>query len=141
MTTLQTLLVHHMVSVIQAVVRGVSVRKWFRASLMEASSRISDRAYFKRLAGIGCSSGNVGTGGDGLDILAQQVSTCMFCPSLCPAQAPTAVAYLCMQVRDEEEYDAMGTPPNTCFQRFAALRIPAIGLEAIAVCLPANLVL
>jgi hypothetical protein len=70
---LQTLLTHRMLSVVQAIMRGMMVRNWFRASLMEASSRIADRSYFKRLAAIGVSSGNVGGGNDGLDILAQQV--------------------------------------------------------------------
>lgn len=73
MAVLQTLLAHRMVSVIQAVMRGVVVRKWFRASLMEASSRIGDRAYFKRLAAIGSSAKDVGQGGESMDILAQQV--------------------------------------------------------------------
>lgn len=80
----KTLLAHRMVSVIQAVMRGVIVRKWFRASLMEASSRIGDRAYFKRLAAIGSSAKDVGQGGESMDILAQQV-------------------------RQEEEYDAIDT--------------------------------
>lgn len=70
---MQTLLAHRMVSVVQAVIRGVTLRKWFRTSLMEASSRITDRAYFKRLASIGCSCGMAAAGGDGMDILAQQV--------------------------------------------------------------------
>lgn len=82
---LQTLLAHRMVSVIQALMRGVIVRKWFRASLMEASSRISDRVYFKRLAAIGCSSGSAGPGGDKLDILGKQVSAFVCWSGLHPA--------------------------------------------------------
>lgn len=68
---MQTLLMHTYVSVVQAIVRGILVRNWFRASLVEASARIADREYFKRLASIGaCTRSNAADAGD---ILAQQV--------------------------------------------------------------------
>eukprot|EP00892_Ulva_mutabilis_P005228 jgi/Ulvmu1/3077/UM015_0117.1 len=67
----RTLLMHTYVSVVQAIVRGIFVRNWFRASLVEASARISDRDYFKRLASIGACTRS--TAVDSMDVLAQQV--------------------------------------------------------------------
>lgn len=62
---------HTFVSVVQAIVRGILVRKWFRASLVEASAHIHDRDYFKRLASIGtCIRANTS---ETMDVLAQQV--------------------------------------------------------------------
>jgi IQ calmodulin-binding motif len=56
---LQTLKLHNLAMVIQAVWRGMQVRTWFRASLAAASRAMKDRDRFKRLAslaGIGRSS-------------------------------------------------------------------------------------
>ena len=73
---MQRMRLHALVAVLQAMVRGMQVRAWFRASLVTAQARIPSRAYFRRLADIGqlkrqesLTSEPSGT----TDILAQQV--------------------------------------------------------------------
>ena len=83
--------VHGLATVLQAIVRGMQVRAWFRAALAAAASgsRVPSREYFRRLADIGSLKRAESTDGSmlvGNDALAEHVR---------PVCGPRAVVERC----------------------------------------------
>jgi hypothetical protein len=65
---------HNVITIIQAVVRGMQLRTWFRETLSTVAARFPNRDYFRRLASIGAGHRSLSASASpGVDMLAAQV--------------------------------------------------------------------